>query len=93
MKGVEVTIPLSADTLIRAGRELTSGNSVATAAEVEEFNRRTIVMSERYIFASALSMELRRRIGELKDVRAGFAFDNLFYGDGSVHVSRFIPVQ
>jgi Protein of unknown function (DUF4238) len=93
MKGVEVTIPLSSDTLIRAGRELNPGTSVATAEEVEEFNRRTIVMSERYIFASVLSTELRRRIGGLKDVRAGFAFDNLFYGDGSVHVSRFIPVQ
>ncbi len=93
MKGVEVTIPLSSDTLIRAGRELTPGTSVATPAEVDEFNRRTIVMSERYIFASVLSMELTRRIGELKDVRAGFTFDNLYYGDGSVHVSRFIPVQ
>jgi Protein of unknown function (DUF4238) len=93
MKGVEVTIPLSSNTLIRAGRELNPGTSVATVEEVEEFNRRTIVMSERYIFASVLSTELRRRIGGLKDVRAGFAFDNLFYGDGSVHVSRFIPVQ
>ncbi len=93
MKGVEVTLPLSSDTLIQAGRELKPGASVATIEEVEEFNRRTIVMSEHYVFASVVSTELRRRIGELKDVRAGFAFDNLFYGDGSVHVSRFIPVQ
>jgi len=93
MKGVEVTLPLSSHTLIRAARELKPGASVATIEEVEEFNRRTIVMSERYVFASVVSTELRRRIGELKDVRAGFAFDNLFYGDGSVHVSRFIPVQ
>lgn len=93
IKGVEVTLPLSSDTLIRAGRELKPGASVATVEEVEEFNRRTIVMSEHYVFSSVVSMELRRRIGELKGVRAGFAFDNLFYGDGSVHVARFIPVQ
>jgi hypothetical protein len=93
MKGVEVTLPLSSDTLIRAGRELQPGASVATVGEVEEFNRRTIIMSEHYVFASVTSTELRQRIGGLKDIRAGFVFDNLFHGDGSVHVSRFIPVQ
>ena len=93
MKGVEVTFPLSSDTLIRAGHELESGTSIASAEEVEEFNRRTIVMSERYVFASAVSLELRQRINELKQVRAGFVFDNLFHGDGSVHISRFIPVE
>ena len=93
MKGVEVTLPLSSDILIRAGHELKPGTSIASVEEVEEFNRRTIVMSERYVFASVVSRELRQRIGKLKDVKAGFTFDNLFYGDGSVHVSRFIPVQ
>ena len=93
MKGVEVTFPLSSDTLIRAGHELESGASIASAEEVDEFNRRTIVMSERYIFASTVNTELRRQINLLKEVRAGFVFDNLFYGDGSVHISRFIPVQ
>ena len=93
MKGVEVTLPLSSDTLIRAGRELKPGASVASVEEVEEFNRRVIVMSERYVFATTVTTELRRRIAELRDVRAGFVFDNLFHGDGSVHVTRFIPVQ
>jgi hypothetical protein len=93
MKGIEITLPLSSDTLIRAGRELKPGSSVASVAELEEFNRRTIVMSERYVFASIVSTDLTRRIGELKNVRAGFTFDKLFHGDGSVHISRFIPVQ
>jgi len=93
MKEVEVTFPLASDILIRAGHKLKPGASVASAAEVDEFNRRTIIMSERYVFTSAVSTELRRRIGELKDVRAGFVFDNLFHGDGALHVSRFIPVQ
>lgn len=84
---------MSSDTLIRASRELKPGACVATVAEVEEFNRRTIVMSERYVFANTMGTELRRKIGELKNVRAGFVFDNLFHGDVSVHVARFIPVQ
>lgn len=93
MKGVEITFPLTSDTLIRAGHNLEPGASTASCVEMEEFNRRTITMSERYIFASAVSTELRHRISELKSVRAGFVFDNLFHGDGSLHVSRFIPVQ
>ncbi len=93
IKGVEVTFPLTSDTLIRAGHDLKPGASIASAEEVEEFNRRTITMSERYVFASAVSTKLKRRIGALKSVRAGFVFDNLFHGDGSLHVSRFIPVQ
>lgn len=93
MKEVEVTFPLTSDILIRAGHNLKPGASVASAEEVDEFNRRTIIMSERYVFTSAVSTKLRRRIGELKNVRAGFVFDNLFHGDGSLHVSRFIPVQ
>lgn len=92
-KGVEVTFPLTSDTLIRAGHDVKPGTSIASAEEIEEFNRRTIAMSERYIFANAVTTELRCRIGELKNVRAGFVFENLFHGDGSIHVSRFIPVQ
>jgi Protein of unknown function (DUF4238) len=93
MKGVEVTFPLTSDTLIRAGHDLEPGTSIASAEEVNEFNRRSIIMSERYIFACSASAELRHLIGRYKDSRAGFVFDNLFHGDGSVHVSRFIPVQ
>lgn len=93
MKGVEVTVPLSSDTLIRAGYHVEPGASIASSEEVEEFNRRAIIMSKRYVFTSVVTTELTNRINELKDVRAGFVFDNLFYGDGSVHVSRFIPVQ
>lgn len=92
-RGVEITLPLNSDTLIRAGRELTPGSSLASTEEVEEFNRRTIIMSESYVFAKNANAELRSKIGKLKHVSAGFVFDDLFYGDGSVHISRFIPVQ
>lgn len=93
IKGVEVTFPLSSDTLIRASHSLEPGSSIATADEVREFNRRTITASERYIFAGAVSEDLLGQIGGLKDTRAGFVFDNLFHGNGSIHISRYIPVQ
>lgn len=93
MKGVEVTLPLSSNTLIRAGRHLEPGASTASAEEVEEFNRRAIIMAESYVFTGMVTDDLRRKIRDLQEVKAGFVFDNLFYGDGSYQISRFIPVQ
>lgn len=93
IKGVELTLALSADVLIRAGRHIEPGTSTVTPEEIDEFNRRTIIMADSYVFASTVTDDLRHKISELKDERAGFVFDNLFHGDGSYHISRFIPVQ
>lgn len=93
IKGVELTFPLSFDTLVVAGRHLEPGSYLAKRDQVNEFNRRTIIMGENYIFSNKNSTELKIYIRELKDLFAGFTFDNLYYGNGSVHISRFIPVQ
>jgi hypothetical protein len=91
--GTELTFPLTSKILVRAGRDIKPGTSSASEAEVEEFNRRSIVMGERYIYASSVSPSLVETIATHNQMRAGFVFDNLFYGDGSVHISRFIPAQ
>ncbi len=93
IKGVELTIPLCSDTLLMAGHHLKPGSYTASTEEVNEFNRRTIIMGESYVFSSMVHGELQKAINELKGFFAGFKFDNLFHGDGSVHISRFIPVQ
>ncbi len=92
-KGVELSFPLSSDTLVVAGRHLESGSYLAKHDHVNEFNRRTIIMGENYIFSNKISADLKNDIRKLKDHFAGFTFDNLYYGNGSVHISRFIPVQ
>jgi hypothetical protein len=93
IKGVELTIPLSSNTLVVAGHHLEPGSYSANRKQVFEFNRRTIIMGGNYIFSNVVSPELKNYINELKDIFAGFTFDNLYYGDGSVYISRFIPVQ
>ncbi len=50
-------------------------------------------MSEQYIFASSVNDKLLKQTNNLKNENAGFVFDNLFYGDGAVQISRFIPVS
>ncbi|MCW8827617.1 MAG: DUF4238 domain-containing protein [Gammaproteobacteria bacterium] len=93
MAGTELTFPLTSKFLVRAGRDIKPGASSASEAEIKEFNRRSIIMGERYIYASSISPSLVETIENHNHMRAGFVFDNLFYGDGSVHISRFIPVQ
>lgn len=92
-KGVEVTLPLSSNILIAAGFHLEPCVCLANHDQVIEFNRRTITMSENYVFSNEISDGLKNQIKHYQNVFAGFTFDNLYYGDGSVHISRFIPVQ
>lgn len=91
--GTEVTFPLTSKFLVLASRDIKPGTTSAAEADIKEFNRRTIVMGERYIYASNVSPSLVETIATHDQMRAGFVFDNLFYGDGSVHILRFIPVQ
>ncbi|GAX60490.1 ABC-type phosphate transport system, ATPase component [Candidatus Scalindua japonica] len=93
IKGVELTFPLSSDTLVVAGHHLEPGSYLAKRDQVNEYNRRTIIMGENYIFSNKFSVDLHKYISKLKNIFAGFTYDNLYYGDGSVQISRFISVQ
>lgn len=93
IKGIEVTLPLCSNTLIAAGFHLEPGSYLADHAQVIEFNRRTIIMSGNYIFSNEISDELKNQIKKQQNEFAGFTFDNLYHDNGSVHISRFIPVQ
>jgi hypothetical protein len=92
-KGAELTLPLSPKVLIRIGRDLPQGSFAATPKEVAEFNRRTMTMAEKYVFADRYENILLDQIKSVSNIFAGFTFDNLFHGDGSVFITRFIPVQ
>lgn len=92
-KGAELTLPLSSNILIRVGRDLPRGSVEATVDEVVEFNRRTITMAENYVFANKLTPTLQKQIKSIGNTFAGFKFNNLFHGNGSFFISRFIPVQ
>ncbi len=48
---------------------------------------------DRVIIASKVFSEIKEMLGTYREIYAGFTFDNLFYGNGSAQISRFIPVQ
>lgn len=91
--GVEITLPLSKNKLLRLDHEQGPDKEViATADQMIEFNRRTIVMANRFIYAGYCNDDLVQRVHGEKDSFAGFVFDTLSDGENFMQVHRFIPV-
>ena len=91
---VEITLPLSRTTLLMLdhghGPHL---EKVASAEKVVEFNRRTIITAQNYIF-TGISPELASAQSRpLKDEVAGFYFDNHRVGTRVYEAHRFMPVN
>lgn len=91
--GVQITLPLSASKLIRLDHSPAEPeNTVATPAEVMEFNRRTIAMATRYVFSQSPAQEILDLCAETRGIRAGFIFDDLDHDEGMVQLHRFIAL-
>lgn len=91
--GVEITVPLTSAALLRlTHNEAEDQERFATAEEVVEFNRRTIVMAEQYVYAGSNPAEIGAQVVLLKDVFAGFTFDMLRAGRETFQIQRCIPV-
>lgn len=89
----ELSFPLSSRVLLH----LTWGAGAIeerrmTSAEVQEFNRRTIVMADSYVFAPAESDSAKAAVAEHNHCSAGIQLDVLKFGDGYLHLSRIRPV-
>jgi hypothetical protein len=93
-KRTEVTLPLSKDTIVRYDwADGDSGERIATAEEVEEYNRRTIVMAEQLVFASSCNVEINNSIAKYSHCFAGIDLNTLDLGLSAYHISRFKPVM
>lgn len=91
--GVQITLPLSSGKLLKLDHGRTSHeNRVASPEEVYEFNRRTVAMSSRYVFASAPMREILDLCEETRGIRAGFVFDDFEQANGFVQLQRFIAL-
>ena len=92
---VEISLPLSRDTLIRLDWKSGGTDSVfATPEEVSEFNRRTVIMASNYVFApnanAAAASEIVQRYRQFS---AGLQPPQTRDGGGSViHKLFFRPV-
>jgi len=91
-KEIEVTFPISKKLLVKLTWNGEEGVKTIQENEVQEYNRRSIIMTDSQIFASDVSPALLEKVALFHNVEAGYRSDDLWYGKGSVHVSRFIPV-
>ncbi len=89
----EFSLPLSSRLLLLLGHDIPPGVATVTDDEVRQFNRRTIVWSERFLFAEAFDATTLRDIMELADRQAGFSAENLEATDGIYTISRMDPIH
>lgn len=91
--GVEISAPLSSTTLLLLTHdERPDEERTATAAEVFEYNRRTIVMAEQYIYAQEVSAPLIDLVRKFNSHSAGLCFDMLPGVGGTYQILRCVPV-
>jgi hypothetical protein len=93
IKGVEISLPLSASVLLKLDHETGPHSEMsATAAEVKEFNRRSIVMAYNYILTGNEPELISQQSASLRRTFAGFRFDDINPGGQRFQVHRFIGV-
>ncbi|MHC4462221.1 MAG: DUF4238 domain-containing protein [Planctomycetota bacterium] len=91
-KEIEVTFPISKRLLVKLTWDAEEGVTTAQECEVQEYNRRSIIMADSQIFACEVNPDLLEKVALFHKVEAGYKLDNLWYGKGAAHVCRFIPV-
>ncbi|MHC4158140.1 MAG: DUF4238 domain-containing protein [Planctomycetota bacterium] len=90
---VEVCIPLNKQYLLLVSWQQLPLHQIASRNNVAEFNRRTIIMADKFIYSSSVFDGLLEQISKLHSKTAGFQLSTLDYGNGFCHITRFIPVS
>jgi hypothetical protein len=91
--GTELTLPLSSSKLLLLHHSHAPHQArAALPNEVNEFNRRTVTMARRFVFAAAYSDSCAKLAEATRDVQAGFVFDDIGQGGGMVQLHRFLAI-
>ena len=90
---VEVSIPLNKQYLLLASWQQLPHYQMVSRENVLEFNRRTIIMADKFIYSSSVFDGLIEQISKLHSKTSGFQLSTLDYGHGFCHITRFIPVS
>lgn len=61
-------------------------------AQINEFNRRTIIMADRYIYLPELNNEIKKIVKNNWNKNAGSTLDVIEHDEGSFMIGRIIPV-
>lgn len=89
----EFSFPLSPRMMLLVSNGISPGVVKVSDDEVRYYNRRTIVWSERFLFAETFDAVTLRDIMQLSGRQAGFSTENLDAPDGIFTISRMVPVH
>ena len=93
-RNAEITLPISPGTMIILSRDLvTARNHVVSNDELCEYNRRTIVMSEKYLYSTKAVPELRELVSEHASESTGWTTNVIHRGRGAWIALRLMPVR
>jgi hypothetical protein len=90
---IEISIPLTKQILLFASWHQKEEYQIASPEDVIEFNRRTIIMSDKFIYSSSVFEGLIDQVSNLHNKTAGFKLSTLDYGHGFCQHISFIPVS
>ena len=93
-KSVEVTFPVGPNLMILLSRngKGDQGRDISVE-ELYEYNRRTVIMSDRYLYSHTSSETIHAIVSENASQTAGWRTDTFEHSDGAYLVSHFIPVR
>jgi len=91
-KEIEVTFPLSPELMLYASWNVGKRKMRLSKDELKEYNRRTVVMADQYIYSNYSDDSLNELVSDNALKEAGFRTDLIDGGEGMHLVNRFIPV-
>lgn len=91
---IELTFPLTSNLLVRLDWSQRPGIwEKASVSQVEEYNRRTIIMAQGFVYSSRRTDELVSMVAEHAGFQAGSDLSSRGQGSDAVHItSRVVPV-
>ena len=91
--GIQVSLPLTSRLLIQLDNRLGPHAELqATSEEVREFNRRTVVMAQKYIYTGDDQVRIAELAEQYRSFSAGFTHEIEVREDGPYQTHHFMPV-
>ena len=92
-KKIEISLPLSSTALLKLDHlDGDDEERQATKDEMTEFNRRTVVMAEKYLFAGSRQAEIANWAHRSRNINAGFRFTSHKALRGTYQIHSFQAV-
>lgn len=91
---VEVSFPLSPQVaILLSWKPRDQGCRIISRRDVQEYNRRTVVMSDKFLYSKTACQSMKKIVADSASESAGWRTDAIEYGDGAFLHLNLIPVR